>query len=142
MRGSLTILIVAQLLCLFSPAQTEPATTFTEADAARLLRQVVEGLEGHSARKMLGAFDLSRMDGGAAFKEQITAFFNQYETVRVHFKLIEVVDDQAVVDAEMDGTPRNAITPPEHKSIQLRFTGAKGNGGWKFIEVHPRGFFS
>jgi len=120
----------------------EPSTTFTEAVAAKLLSQIAEGLQGHSARKMLDAFDVARMDGGATFKEQITAFFNQYETIRVHFKLVEVKDGMAVVDAELDGTPRDSITPPEHKRAQLTFMASQGAGGWKFIDVQPRGFFS
>ena len=132
-----------------SPAQSaansqsqEQFSAFTEADAAKLLGQVAEGLQGHSPKKMLSAFDLARMDGAAAFKEQITAFFNQYETIRVHFKLVEVKDGTAVVNAELDGTPRDAITPPEHKRVRLTFTAGNGADGWKFIDVQPRGFFS
>jgi len=144
LRRSLAVIIVAELLCLFSPAQTEQTTPneFTDADASKLLSQLAEGLQGHSSRKMLGAFDLSRMDGGAQFKEQITAFFNQYDTIRVHFKLVQVKDNEATVDAEIDGTPRNAITPPEHKHLQLRFAVAKTAAGWKFVDVQPRSFFS
>jgi len=134
-----TVLLVRQA----GRAQSEqPSPAFTEADASKLLSQVAEGLQGHSSRKMLGTFDLSRMDGSAQFKEQITSFFNQYETIRVHFKLVQVKDDEATVDAEMDGTPRNAITAPEHKRLQLRFIVAKTAAGWKFVDVQPRGFFS
>lgn len=120
----------------------EPANTFTEAAAAKLLGQMAEGLQGHSPKKLLSAFDLARMDGGATFKEQITAFFNQYETIRVHFKLVEVKDGTAVVNAELDETPRDAITPPEHKRIRLTFAAGNGPEGWKFIDVQPRAFFT
>src|SRR5262249_40891831 len=107
-----------------------------------LLNQIAEGLQGHSPRKMLGAFDLSRMARGPEFKEQITAFFNQYDTIRVHFKLKEVTDNIVTVDAEMDETPRSSITPPQHKRVELRFTAEKTANGWKFVEVQPRGFFT
>lgn len=132
-----------------SPTQTaassqnqEQSSTLTEGDAAKLLGQIAEGLQGHSPKKLLSAFDLARMDGGATFKEQITAFFNQYETIRVHFKLVEVKDGTAVVNAELDETPRDAITPPEHKRIRLTFAAGNGPEGWKFIDVQPRAFFS
>jgi hypothetical protein len=141
--------LVCTLLLSLCPAQEstnsqnqEPSNTFTEAAAAKLLSRMAEGLQGHSSRKMLEAFDLARMDGGANFKEQITAFFNQYETIRVHFKLVEVKDGTAVVDAELDGTPRDALTPPEHKRMQLTFTAGYGSGAWKFIDVQARAFFS
>src|SRR5215471_10825905 len=143
LRRLLAVLIVA-LLCHFSSAQTEQpaADVLTDAAASKLLNQVAEGLQGHSSRKMLAAFDLSRMNGGAIFREQITAFFNQHETIRVHFKLVNVTENVAVVDAEMEETPRNAITPPQHKSTELRFTAAREGSGWKFVDVQPRGFFN
>lgn len=115
---------------------------FTESAAAKLLSQMAEGLQGHSSKKILGAFDVARMDGGASFKEQITAFLNQYETIRVHFKLGEVKDGTVTVDAELDATPRDSLTPPEHKKLQLTFTADNGSGSWKFVDVQPRTFFS
>jgi hypothetical protein len=137
----------ASLLFGLLPSQTkartdEPADAFTEAAASKLLNQVVEGLRGHSLGKMLGAFDLSRMEGGPLFKDQVTAFFNQYDAIRVHFKLVEVTANAVVVDAEMDATPPGDISPPQHKSAQLRFTATKTEAGWKFLEIQPRNFFS
>ena len=118
------------------------SSILTEDGAARLLNQIAEGLQGHSSNKILNAFDLPRMDGGATFKAQITAFLNQYETIRVHFKLVEVKDGTAIVNAELDATPRDSLTPPEHTRLQLTFSADNGSGGWKFVDVQPRGFFS
>lgn len=114
----------------------------TEAVASKLVGQMAEGLQGHSARRMLGTFDLSLMDGGPIFKEQITAFFSQYESIRVHFKLVEVKDNTAIVDAEMDATPPESANAPEHKSLQIRLMAARTAAGWKFIDLQPRNFFS
>src|SRR5437773_2008590 len=95
----LVIVVIAQMLSLSLAAQTEqgaPATTqeaasaFSDAIASRLLSTVREGFEAHMSRKMLGAFDLTKMSGGSAFRDQITVFFNQYESIRIHFKLQEV----------------------------------------------------
>lgn len=124
-------------------AQSETASdVFTEAEASKLLMQVAEGLQGHSKKRMLSAFDLSRMDGGPLFAEQITAFFYEYDSIRVHFKLVQVKDNVVVADAEMDSTPRNDADPPQHKNVQLRFTSATTSAGWKFVDVQPRNFFS
>jgi len=142
---SLLAFVLAQPCCCLGAVQTEqtPPDVITDAAATRLLSQVAEGLQGHSSRKMLATFDLLRMNGGELFKQQITAFFNQYETIRVHFKFIEVAEGNVVVaDAEMEMTPRDAITPPQHKSLQLRLTAEKESTGWRFIDVQPRGFFS
>ena len=141
-------LIVALQFCAFAFTQTQKAdstkdeSTFTEQAASRLLEQVAEGLNGRTAKKMLSAFDLNRMNGGAVFKDRISAFFNQTDSIRIHFKLLEVTDNVAVVDAEMDVTPHSDLAPPQHKYMQLRFTGEKGRNGWKFIDVQPRNFFS
>lgn len=143
------MVVMALLAAIPTPAERgsqsqdqKASDTFTEDAAAKLLGQLAEGLQGHSSNKMLGAFDLSRMDGGATFKAQITAFLNQYETIRVHFKLVEVKDGTVTVNAELDATPRDSLTPPEHKRLQLTFSADNGSGSWKFVDVQPRGFFS
>ena len=140
---------IAVLFLLLSPAHNYgqeqsggPSDVLSEAAASKLLSQVAEGLRSHSAKKMLSAFDLSIMDGGPIFKEQITALFNQYESIRVHFKLVEVKENVAVVDAALDGTPPSGDSPPQHKNIQLRLTAAKTSAGWRFVDAHPRTFFS
>jgi hypothetical protein len=124
-------------------AQSDPpADTFSESIASKLLSEVTEGLQAHLPRRMLGVFDLNRMNRGAIFKEQVTAFFNQYDSIRVHFKLVEVKDNTVTVNAQMEASAPNAITPPQHKSTQLRFTIQKTSSGWKFVDVQPRSFFS
>ena len=128
-----------------SPATAQSdgnSDTFSETIASKMLSEVTEGLQAHLPRKMLGVFDLNRMNRGAIFKEQVTAFFNQYDSIRVHFKLVEVKDNTVTVNAEMEESAPNAITPPQHKSIQLRFNAEKTPSGWKFVDVQPRSFFS
>jgi len=123
----------------------DPAV-FTDRIAARLLDQFREGLEARMAKKALDAFDLARMNGGQAFKNQITAFLNQYETIRVHFNLIEIsstgAEAAATVDVEMEENLPGDVSAPIHKHAQLRFTAQNGAKGWKFTDVQPRSFFS
>jgi hypothetical protein len=139
----LLMLAISAGTCDYAKAQSDQASgAFNESSAAKLLGEVTEGLQAHLARKMLGAFDLPRMTRGAIFKEQITAFFNQYDSIRVHFKLVEVKDNTVTVNAEMEESAPNGITPPQHKSAQLRFTAEKTPAGWKFVDVQPRTFFS
>lgn len=125
------------------PSQSQSsAREFSEQDALRLLGQIRTGLEGNLPRKVLGAFDLSRMNGGPAFRQQIVAFLNQYPSVRFHFDLVEVNGNVAVVDAEMEADPQNDYAAPVRKRRQLRFTASAGTKGWKFIDLEPRAFFS
>ena len=137
-----TVLLLAASFGRAAAQSNSPSDVFTESAASKLLGEMAEGLRSHSAYKLLSTFDLSRMDDGTTFKQQITAFFNHYEIIRVHLKLVEVKDNVAIVDGEIDGTPRNAADPPQHKNLQLRFTAASTSAGWKFIDVQPRDFFS
>jgi hypothetical protein len=150
-RTTLTLAISLSLLVFFLPGwgsnmagtqNQQSASELTDAIASPLLAQVAEGLQGRVANLMLGAFDLTRMPAGPAFKQQIAAFINQTDNIRVHFKQLEVKGNAVLVDAEMDATPHSDIAVPVQKHTQLRFTAENGKGGWKFVDVEPRGFFS
>lgn len=144
-----TVLFIAMLLVSptatrnFAMAQSDqPADSFSVLEASDLLSQVAEGLQGHLFRRMLDAFDLGRMTRGAFFKQQVTAFFNQYDSIRVHFRLMEVKDNIVIVNAQMEASTSGDVTPPQRKTAQLRFTAEKTPAGWKFVDVQPRAFFS
>ncbi len=120
----------------------QAASGLTDAIASHLLAQVAEGLQGRVANTMLGAFDLDRMPAGAMFKQQITAFINQTDNIRVHLKELQVHGNTVSVDVEMDATPHSDIVVPVQKHTQMRFTAGNGKSGWKFVDVEPRGFFT
>ncbi|HYL93023.1 MAG TPA: hypothetical protein VEW69_07680 [Alphaproteobacteria bacterium] len=127
-----------------SPAMSAPST-FSDSAASHLLDQIRGGLEGHSQKTLLSAFEISRMTDGVSFRQQIAAFFGHYEAVRVYFKQQKIFMDGAhgvvVIKVDMEATPQgNAL--PVRKSAELSFLAENGPSGWKFIDVQPRGFFS
>jgi len=129
-----------------APQQKPPAeNAFTDQDASALLRQLSEALEGHSQKKLLALFDLSQIKDSALFKQQISLFFAQAESIRVHLNLVETNTENErpafAVDAEMEVEPTNG-GPVVRQNERLTFTVAKTSSGWKFIEVQPRSFFS
>src|SRR6202165_71011 len=105
--------------------QKDAPAAFTDQIATRLLDQIKEGLEAHMAKKALDSFDISRMTEGPAFRNQITAFVSQYETIRIHFNLLETSATGAegimLVDMEMEENKPNDVSAPVHKHPQLRF---------------------
>jgi hypothetical protein len=140
------------LLCLagFALGQTAPTPSqdtagFTTQTATGLLNQVREGLQGHMQKQMLDAFDLSRMSGGQSFKNQVAAFFDRNDSVRIHFHVREtsMQDGQGitVVDMEMELEHENSTSPPVRRKAQLRLIAENGPHGWKFTDVQPRAFF-
>jgi len=143
------------------PSPQPPAeTVFNDRAASALLRRLSEALEGHSRKKLLALFDLSRMQDGPLFQQQISLFLAQTESIRVHLNLVETSpDNHMTVDAEMELLPGNG-GPASRRNERLAFTavpaarggksvdeGKSGDGGklvdgWKFVDVRPRSFFA
>jgi hypothetical protein len=121
--------------------------SFTLNSASQLMNQITAGLEAKNQRKMLGAFDVSKMQDGPLFQQQVTNLFRQTGNIRFHFNLLDVSMDGgkgiAEVAVEMDvEVLREAFTPPLRKQAKLRFVAENGSAGWKFTDVQPRAFFS
>ena len=129
-----------------TPAQTaQDQKTFSARDAAALLNQMNNGLVNRSAGKFLAAFDLSRMDNGQLFKQQITSFISHADSIRMHFNLTSTrmngKQGVATVDVQMEADTGNG-GEPLHKEATLNFTTGQAGATWKFIDVQPRSFFS
>lgn len=119
---------------------------FSDTVANSVLRDVKDGLEGHSQRLLLSTFDPDKMDGYLAFEDQIEAFFNRYESFRMHYRIVQstVEGPRAIVlaDVQMEVIPRGGGTPPARRNEQIRFELERGRKGWKIVDFRPRGFFS
>ena len=126
------------------PQQQPDKTAFTEKTASDLLLRMSETLEAHSQKKFLALFDLARMKSGGVFQQQVSLFFTQTVSIRVHMNLVEVgVENERAtmsVDAELDAQPIDA--PAWHRSERVTFTVANAGGSWKFVDAQPRSFFS
>ncbi|HEY1525367.1 MAG TPA: hypothetical protein VGH51_03940 [Candidatus Angelobacter sp.] len=113
--------------------------------ASRLLLQLNEALQGHSQKQFLALFDLARMKDGTLFKQQITSFFSQTDSIRVHLNLSETAQDgdraTMAVEAEMEAEPSNG-GPIARRNERLNFVAANSGGSWKFVDLQPRSFFS
>lgn len=119
---------------------------FSTAVANNVLNDLRDGLEGHTRRLMLSAFDADKMDGYLEFEDQIEAFFNKYEAFTVYFRIVQTSTDGpkglALVDIQLEEIPRGATSPPIRKNGQIRFELERGKKGWKIVDFNPRNFFS
>jgi hypothetical protein len=128
-------------------AKTEDAgvVTFDERDAAQVLGIIRDGLEGHSQRRLLSAFDADKMDGFLTFQDQIEAYFTRYEGFRVTFRIIQtsVENNHGTVLAEfqLENEPRGGGRISRRQE-QLRFELERTAKAWKIVDFNPRGFFS
>ena len=119
---------------------------FSSAVANSVLGDIRDGLEGHTQRLMLSAFDADKMDGYLQFEDQIEAFFNKYSTFSVYFRIAQTATDGpkgiALVDIQLEEIPRGSASPPIRKNGQMRFELERGKKGWKIVDFSPRNFFS
>lgn len=131
-------------------AQSEPKPSpeaFTESEASQLLRQISQGLVSRNQAQVLGAFDLSRMQNGVLFRQQIVSFIAHAENIRLYFHVAQVSataeKNTAEANVEMEADPRGSVNAtPVHKQARLHLSAQSTSGGWKFTDVEPRGFFS
>ena len=148
--GSLLFLTVCLLFSAALPvgafaqaAQNQKA--FSAHDASALLNQMNDGLVTRSAGKFLAAFDLTRMDNGQLFKQQISSFISHTDSIRMHFNLTTAGmnggQGVATVDVQMEADMGNGGAPL-HKEVTLKWVAEQAGSGWKFIDLQPRAFFS
>jgi len=129
-----------------APAQSQPGASFTDRDTMQLLNQIRDGIDSRSQKKILSAFDLEKMGGGAVFKQQIAGFLAQSDLIRIHFNQIQTTMENgrgiATAQVEMEADPRDSNLLPVYKQTQLHFVAEKSPAGWRFTDVQPRSFFS
>lgn len=147
-RRALTLVPVILLAFIFSLAaqqKTENAAVFDERAAAAVLGTIRDGLEGHSQRRLLSAFDRDKMDGFLTFEDQIDAYFTDYQSFRVSLQIVQTSEENnrgvILADFQMENEPRGG-GPISRRQAQLRFELERGPKGWKIVDFKPRSFFS
>ena len=120
-------------------------SVFSARVAEEVLGMVRDGLEGHSQRLLLSAFDGDKMDGYLTFEDQVQALFDRYQGFRAHFRIVQQSSEKGrgVVLAifDLEEMPRGGRAPLR-KSEQVRFELERGRKGWRIVDYSPRGFFS
>jgi hypothetical protein len=121
------------------------SAVFSQAVANNVLNDLRDGLEGHSQRLVLSAFDQDKMDGYLTFEDQIDAMMQRYDSFRVHFRIsqstIEGPKGVVMVDFELEEIPRSGGMPIRRNG-QVKFEMERGRKGWKIVDFNPRGFLS
>jgi hypothetical protein len=128
-----------------SSADAYDTAVFSDQVANTVLNDIRDGLEAHSQRLMLSAFDGDKMDGYLTFEDQIQAYFEHYEGFRVHFRIIQTSIEASkgivLAEFEIEGSPRGG-GPVMRRSNQIRFELERGKKGWKVVDFRPRAFFA
>jgi hypothetical protein len=117
-------------------------SSFTEADAVRLLGQLRRGLESDKPDTFLKTFDARRMPGYPAFRDRVAEFFGRYDEFQARYHVTQVTMDgelgAAVADFEFDATPRDGVTPSLRRRVALRLVCGWDGKQWKIVDLSPR----
>lgn len=119
---------------------------FSDSVMNSLLHNLQKGTQGHSDRRVLAGFDPERMDGYLGVEADIQQLFQQYDAFSLHYRIlqtsIEGTHGVALVEMQMEATPRQEGTTPLRRTRQIRFEVASGKRGWKIVDFQPRDFFT
>ena len=122
-------------------AQKSATPVFSEADAARLLAELQQAVEGSNRRAFLRLLDAGKMPNYATFQDQVTEFFEKYESFRMHYHVTQASAEGSLgvvlADVELETTPAGAPVPVR-RSSQLRLLAAWDGKQWKIVDLSPR----
>jgi hypothetical protein len=129
-----------------APSKSGAATpAFSEADAVRILGELRQGVESDNPRRFLKPFDAKKMPGFAAFRDQISEFFETYAPIRINYHVTQVTTDgdfgAAVVEITLDGPARQGGTANLRRTVPSRAVFGWDGKTWKIVDWSPREMF-
>lgn len=118
----------------------------TEEVVRDILSNLQKGLECHDLRQVLAIFDQHAMNNYDAVRNQLTAFFRQYETVQFRYQILQATADKgsgfATADIDMDAVTPDNSQVPLRRTLQMRFRIKLSPKGWKVTGFTPSDFFA
>ena len=151
------VLLTTVLQCgLLAQNQQPPAPEPAQPPAEKLdlndqvIRDVFSplqrGMEGHNPYQVLALFDQQQMPDYAQVRDQLRAFFAQYDAIRFRYQLLQVTSDNnggsAVAEIEMEATPADPSQIIVRRATQMRFRLTLGSKGWRLVGFSPADFFA
>lgn len=125
-------------------AQAQGRPAFAAADAVQVLDGLRQALESGSRSRFLKAFDGRRMPGYAAFRDQITEFFEKYDSFRMQYRLMQTAMDgefgAVVAEVGIEAVPVNGTGPGARRDA-VRLVLAWDGKAWKITDLAPRNLF-
>jgi len=144
--------IIAQDQQAPSPEQDQPNAygqqplTLAEQVIQDVLEPLQRGIEEHNPAQVLAIFDDRETPDYAHLRDQMRAFFSQYEVVRFRYKVLQItsVKDHgfAIAEIDMAATPADETQLAVQRTTQMRFQMKLGAKGWKLVGFKPSDFFA
>lgn len=118
---------------------------FNEADAARVMDNLRQAMESENSRRFLKLFDAKKMPGFAAFRDQVSVFFERFGPMHMTYQLTQVTTDgdfgAAVAGITLDATAKQSTTANVRRTVPVRLVLGWDGKAWKIVDWSPREFF-
>jgi len=143
--------LVAQTQQKPAPEQQMPASglqplSLTEQVVRDVLEPLQRGIEEHNRAQALAVFDSEDTPDYAMLRDQMRAFFSQYETIRFRYKVLQVTSEKdhgfAIAEVDMAATPADQTGMAVHRSTQMNLQLKLSPEGWKVVGLKPADFFT
>jgi len=127
-----------------NPSDQQPLT-LTEQVIQDVLEPLQRGIEEHTPAQVLAIFDQKQTPDYAQLRDQLRAFFQQYQAVRFRYKVLQVSSEKdsgfAIAEIDMAATPADEAQLGVQRTTQMRFQMKLGAKGWKLVGFKPSDFF-
>jgi hypothetical protein len=104
------------------------------------------GMESHNLEKVLAIFDQQQTTDYAQLRDRLRAFFDQYDTIRFRYQLLQATSDNkhgsAIAEIELEATPADPSQITLRRDTQMRFRMSLGSKGWRLVGFAPADFFA
>jgi hypothetical protein len=111
-----------------------------------VFRPLQRGMEGHNPYQVLAIFDQQGTPDYVQVRDQLRAFFDQYDAIRFRYQLLQVTSDKnggsAVAEIELEATPVEPSQVTLRRDTQMRFRLTLGRKGWRLVGFAPADFFA
>jgi hypothetical protein len=129
-----------------SPAPNDAGRpTFSEADAARVMDNLRQAFESENFRRFLKIFDARKMPGFAAFRDQVSVFFERFGPMRMTYQLTQVTTEgefgAAITEITLEATAKQSATANLRRTVPVRLVFGWDGKAWKIVDWSPREFF-
>lgn len=141
---------LAQSQQLPSPEPAQPPAEEKLDLSDQVIRDVFKplqrGMEGHNPYQVLAIFDQQGTPDYVQVRDQLRAFFAQYDAIRFRYQLLQVTSDKnggsAVAEIELEATPADPSQVTLRRETQMRFRLTLGQKGWRLVGFVPADFFA
>jgi hypothetical protein len=104
-----------------------------------------QAMESENFRRFLKLFDAKKMPGFAAFRDQVSVFFERLGPMHMTFQLKQVTTDgefgAAVAEITLEAIAKQSTTPNVRRTIPVRLVLGWDGKAWKIVDWSPREFF-